>query len=264
MADTDSLRGQRILITGASMGIGAAIARAFARQGAELLLVARSEEKLRLVLSEIAPHSPGSAYVTADLTRPEEVENLVQRILLDGRLDGIVHNAGAGHYGTFSSTSEQDLRGLFELNFFSVFTLTRGLLPLLKRSPRATVLTVSSVVAWRAIPRMAVYSATKACISAFVESLRIDLAPEGIRVVDVYPGRTRTDFSANAKSTGWRPFSTEFQGASPEKVAAKILRAYVKGKRDEFVSLSNRLLIWGNFLFPGIIDWGMKRYFRDK
>ncbi|MCE9625268.1 MAG: SDR family NAD(P)-dependent oxidoreductase [Deltaproteobacteria bacterium] len=264
MSGAECLRGQRILITGASMGIGAAVARAFARQGAELLLVARSEEKLKNLLSEISADSPGSAYLTADLTQPEDVENLVQRLLLEGRLDGVVHNAGAGNYNTFAAVSEHELRELFELNFFSVFTLTRGLLPLLKRSPRATVLTVSSIVAWRAIPRMSVYSATKAALSAFAESLRIDLAPDGIRVVDVYPGRTRTDFTANAKSEGWKPFSTESEGATPERVAARILRAYVKGKRDEFVSFSNRLLIWGNFLFPSVIDWSMKRYFRGK
>ncbi|MCC6273255.1 MAG: SDR family NAD(P)-dependent oxidoreductase [Deltaproteobacteria bacterium] len=260
----DELRGHRILITGASMGIGEALARELAGRGAELLLVARSEDRLRALCDELRRAGAPCEYLAADLTKPEQVATLVEKILSQGRLDGVAHNAGAGLYGAFEQYAETDVRELFELNFFSVLTLTRGLLPLLKKSPRPTLLLVSSIVSWRAIARLSVYSASKSALNGFAEALRVELKRDGIRVVNSYPGRTRTPFSANAKSFGWRPFSTERSGMSPEKVARKLARAYVRGKRDEFVSWSNRLLVWGNFFFPKLIDWGLGRYFRNK
>ncbi|MCC7344631.1 MAG: SDR family NAD(P)-dependent oxidoreductase [Deltaproteobacteria bacterium] len=261
---SDELRGQRILITGASMGIGEALAREFAARGAELLLVARSEGKLRALCEELRRMGTPCEYLVADLTKPEQVASLVEKILAQGRLGGVLHNAGAGLYGAFERYAEADVRELFELNFFSVLALTRGLLPLLKKSPRPTLLLVSSIVSWRAIARLSVYSASKSALNGFAEALRVELKPDGIRVVNTYPGRTRTPFSANAKSFGWRPFSTERSGTPPEQVARKLARAYVGGKRDEFVSWSNRLLVWGNFFFPKLIDWGLGKYFQNK
>ncbi|KAB2841143.1 SDR family NAD(P)-dependent oxidoreductase [bacterium] len=260
----DALRGQRILITGASMGIGEALAREFSASGAELLLVARSEDRLRALCEELRGSNIPCEYLVADLSRPEQVSTLIEKILAQGRLDGIVHNAGVGLYGAFEQYAEVDVRELFEINFFSVLTLTRGLLPLLKKARRPTLLLVSSIVSWRAIARLSVYSASKSALNGFAEALRVELKPEGVRVVNSYPGRTRTPFTANAKSFGWRPFSTERSGMPPEAVARKLARAYARGKRDEFVCLSNRLLIWLNFFFPRAIDYGLSRYFKNR
>lgn len=261
---TGPLSGQRILITGASMGIGECLAKEFAARGAELLLVARSEDKLRSLCEQLREAGALCDYLASDLSQPTQVSSLIERILAQGRLDGIVHNAGVGLYGAFENYAETDVRELLEINFFSVLSLTRGLLPLLRKSARPTILLVSSVVSWRAIARLSVYSASKSALNGFAEALRVELKPAGIRVVNSYPGRTRTPFSANAKSFGWRPFSTERSGMPPETVARKLARAYIRGKRDEFVSWNNRALIWLNFLFPGLVDWGLGKYFKNK
>jgi len=245
------------------MGIGESLAREFSGLGAELLLVARSEEKLKKLCEELSASGGRCDYLLADLSKPEASSTLVQTILSQGKLDGIVHNAGVGLYGTFEQLNVADIRELFEVNFFSVLNLTHGLLPLLKKSSRPTVMLVASIVAWRSIARLNVYSASKAALSSFAEALRVELQPYGIRIVNTYPGRTRTEFSANAKTSGWRPFSSQGQGMSSTRVAKKLARAYCKGKRDEFVSLSNRFLMWGNFLFPRLIDWGLGRYFKS-
>jgi short-subunit dehydrogenase len=252
-----SLQGKTILLTGASMGIGYALAPLLAEAGARLILTARSEAKLK----SLAEKLPEATYLICDLAEPSQAEALAEQILSRGTLDGIIHNAGVGLYGELETLEQTDVRHLFEINFFSILHLTRRLLPLLKRSPQGRVVMISSVVSWRSIPRMSVYCASKAALNSFTEAVRVELTGTGIRLVNVYPGRTRTDFSLNAKSTGWRPFSTETGGDSAEKVAQKIVRAYLKGKRDEYVSLSNRLLIWGNFLFPGLIDWGLEKFF---
>jgi short-subunit dehydrogenase len=178
-------------------------------------------------------------------------------------LDGIIYNAGVGLYAEFEKTQEEDIRELFEINFFSILHLTQGLLPLLKLGEQPTLLFVSSVIGWRAIPRITAYCASKAALNLFAESLRIELEKYSIKVVTAYPGRTKTEFSTQAKSIGWRPSATKY-GMSPEKVAKKLIRAYQKGKRDEYVSLGNRLMIWMNFIFSKLLDRALRKYFKNK
>jgi hypothetical protein len=262
--------GKTILITGASMGIGTWVARELAAQDANLILVARSEAKLQKLCQELQRPGQVFSYIPCDLSQPSQVEILGKKILAGGehgaapQLDGIVHNAGLGLYGEFETTSDQDTRHLFEVNFFSILNLTRQLLPLLKNSSQATIMMVSSVISWRAIQRMSAYCSSKAALNLFTEALRAELKKYSIRVVNTYPGRTSTDFSLNAKSTGWRPFPTEAHGLSPKRVAKKMVRAFAKGKRDEYITWSNRGLIWLNFLFPELMDWGLERYFRNR
>ncbi|HCU23919.1 MAG TPA: short chain dehydrogenase [Deltaproteobacteria bacterium] len=248
-----------ILITGASRGIGAALARELAKDDVELLLVARNAEDLKSLAAELQARGTRCECLPCDLSRPEDVAALAETVAARPKLDGLIHNAGIGLYGKLESLREADMRELFEINFFSVLTLTRRLLPLLKQSPLPRILLVSSVVSWRAIAGLGVYCASKFALNGFAEALRVEVAPHGIKVVNTYPGRTRTNFSTAAKSDGWKPFAVDHRGISPEKVARKLARAYRKGKRDEFVSFSNRLLIWANFCFPRLVDWGLEK-----
>ncbi len=255
------------MITGASMGIGEALAYEFSKRGANLLLVARSADKLNTLGEKIKLQNAGTncLAIPCDLADPEKVEALGRKISTEfTSLDGIVFNAGIGIYGEFETLPESDIRSLFEVNFFSILTLLRHCLPLLKKGTRPTILLVSTVISWRAIPRLSPYCASKGALNLFAEAIRVELKPHGIRVVNSYPGRTHTGFTENAKTTGWKPFPTSHRGMSAEKVARKLVRAYLKGKREEYVSLGNRLLIWLNFYFPKLIDWGLERYFRDR
>lgn len=246
------------------MGIGQEVAKEMGRRGTNLILVARREENLQGLCQEIKQWNTECQYFVCDLSNPDQVETLAKKVLLLPRLDGIVHNAGIGLYSKLETLKEEDARKLFEVNFFSIIKLTQLLIPLLKKSKRPRIQMVSSVVAWRAIPHMSVYCASKAALNAFTESLRLELQRYRIKVLNVYPGRTKTEFSQAAKSAGWSPNSPEARGMSAQKVAQKMTRAYIKEKRDEYIAFSNRCLIWGNFLFPKLIDWLMQRYFKNK
>jgi len=263
IASSSKLSGKTILLTGASMGIGECLAREFASQGAGLILVARSADRLKALSEELSSRVP-CRFEPCDLGEPEAVKVLLQRLKNLERLDGLVLNAGIGLYGNFESLEDGDVRRLFEVNFFSNLSLIRGLLPALKKGQEPRIMTVSSIVGWRAIARLNAYSASKSALDGFVEALRIELKPDGIAVTNTYPPRVRTTFTANAKSSGWRPFATDRAGQAPELTAKRMVRAYLRGKRDAYLSLSNRLLIWGNFLFPGLIDWGLEKYFRKQ
>ena len=245
------------------MGIGEHLARHFASHGAGLILVARSADRLKALSDELSATVP-CRYEPCDLGDPAAVKSLLQRLEHLDKLDGLVLNAGIGLYGKFENLEDGDIRRLFEVNFFSYLTLIRGLLPALKKGRESRIMTVSSIVGWRAIARLGVYSASKSALNGFVEALRVELEPEGIAITNTYPPRVRTDFTANAKSQGWRPFATDTGGQAPELTAKRMVKGYLRGKRDVYLSLPNRLLIWGNFLFPRLIDWGLERYFRKQ
>ncbi len=259
-----NLQGKKIVLTGASRGIGECLAYELAAQGAHLILVARNEAMLQALSEKLKKVAPACDYIPCDLSKPEQTDQLIDRLKNNySQLDGVIHNAGIGLYGEFESTKEEDIRELFEINFFSILRLTQGVLPLLKLGADPTLLFVSSLIGWRAIPRVGTYCGSKAAINLFADALRTEMEKYSIRVVVGYPGRTKTQFSEKAKAVGWRPFPTE-QGMSAEAVAKKLVRAYRKGKRDEFVCLSNRFLIWMNFFFPRLIDWGLEKYFKKR
>jgi short-subunit dehydrogenase len=259
------LKGKTILITGASMGIGEAVARAMAARGANLVLAARSEDRLRALSEELSRNGTLCRYFRCDLTLPEDVARLADQVSKSGFLDGVVHNAGAILYEKFETLSEADERSLFELNFFSILGLTRKLLPLLEKSSSPTLAIVSSAAAWRALPMWSIYCASKAALTSWAEALRLELRPKGIRVVTIYPGVTKTELSAHAKSQGPKPFSTtEGKGTRPEKVAEKIVKAYEEGNRDEYVIFFNRIYRWISFLSPKVLDYFFYKYYQRK
>lgn len=254
-----------IVLVGASMGIGAALAQALANPKHHLVLIARSETRLAALCRSLETQGATARYFCCDLSQPAEVERLAAQLLahLD-RIDGFIYNAGIGLYGPFEQLEGQDMREMFEVNFFALEGLTRALLPLLKKSRHATVMTVSSIVSWRSIPHLGLYCASKAALNAWVEALRIELKAYGIRIVNTYPGRTQTDFFKNAKTRGWTPLARQLKGATPEAVAKKLVKAYLRGKRDEYVSWGNRLLRGFNFFCPSFFDWLLAYYFRRR
>lgn len=259
-----SLKGRHLLITGASMGIGEAVARVMAAKGARLSLAARSADLLEKVRGSLrAPEE--HRVIRCDVTSVSELEELSRTLEKAGHLDGIVHNAGGILYEGFSTLTEEKERGLFDLNFFSVLRLTRLLLPLLEKGTNPSLVLISSAASWRALPLWGTYCATKAALTSWGEALRLELRPKGIRVVTVYPGVTRTALSDHAPSDGPKPFATtEGKGMSPEAVARRVVAAYESGRRDEFVSLFNRVYRLAAFFAPRLLDAYFERLYRKK
>jgi len=265
MSDSSFWVGKRVLVTGASMGIGEAVARALARRGARLVLAARSADRLKTLSENLSSQGAECMIVPCDLTQEKDRRRLTETILALGGLDGIIHNAGGIRYESFEKSSDADFRNLFELNFFSVLSLTRDLLPLLRQGVAPTLLLVSSAAAWRALPLWSAYCASKAALSSWAEAVRSELKVHGISVVTVSPGVTKTELSSHAGTEGPKPFATtEGKGTSPETVAEKIVAAYERGKRDEPVIFFNRIYRFLTFLFPKLFDSYFESLYRKR
>jgi short-subunit dehydrogenase len=262
------ITGLRGIVTGASGGIGEAIARRLVQAGARILLVARRGERLEKIAAELNGELPaGSAaaagqadFLAGDITDPAIRSEAVTRCQARfGGLDLLVNNAGVGCLGRFEQSSPQRLRQVMDVNFFAAVELTRTALPALHAGRTPIVVNVGSILAHRAIPHASEYCASKFALRGFSESLRAELAPRGIDVLLVTPGSTDTEFFDHALERGKYPWR-QSRGVSPEIVARRTLSAIRRGRHEVTIGLSGQFLIWANRLFPGVVDWVMRGY----
>jgi short-subunit dehydrogenase len=256
-----SIRGSRALVTGASGGIGRAIALELARHGSRVVLVARRADALERVAAEIRAAGGASETVAGDITAAG-----VRRSALDraqtafGGLDILVNNAGRGAMGRFDEASPERLRDVFELNFFAAAELIREALPLLKQGNRPIVVNIGSILGHRATPRNSEYCASKFALRGLSESLRPELSRSGVEVLLVSPGTTESEFYEHALNAAEKPPWPQQEPVSAEHVARAIVRAIQRGKHEIVPSARGRALVWLNRLAPSWVDRLMRRY----
>lgn len=192
-ADFD-FKGQRVLVTGASSGIGAALAEDLAGRGAVLALCARREDRLKDTLDRCRPMSPESRMWACDLADPSEVDDLVAAVTGDlGGVDVLVNNAGVPKRRHVTRLDPVTVEQVMNINYFSPVRLTLALLPGMLDRGQGRIVNISSVAATLSSPGEAAYDASKAALSVFSEAMAIDLWDHGIKVHVVYPGVVDTE-----------------------------------------------------------------------
>ncbi len=250
------LAGLRVLITGASQGIGRALAVEAARKGMKVLAAARSEELLRELAEEVRQTGGTLETVVADVTSPADRQKMVetaQRAF--GGLDVLINNAGIGATGHFCEASAERLRSIMEVNFFGTTETTRVCLPLLLRGVTPAIVNVSSLAGKRAFPARSDYSASKFAVQGFSEALRAELAKDGVDVIVVNPGLTQTNFSKNMLERKARMAVDHMRGMTAEAVAVATLRAVAKGKAEVTLTLSGKLIVLFTRFLPRFVRW---------
>jgi short-subunit dehydrogenase len=257
------IAGLRILVTGASQGIGRALAEEAARQGARVLAAARSEELLAELAQAVRSQGGILETVKADVTSPADRQAMVeaaQRYF--GGLDVLINNAGLGATGQFIEAAPERLRTIFEVNFFGLTETTRVFLPLLRQGTTPAILNISSVVARRALPARSEYCASKFAVQGFTEALRAELAKDNIDVLLVNPGLTQTNFSKNMLEQKARVQLDHLRGMTSEQVACYALKALSRGWYELTLTPGGRALVWFSRFFPGFVDWVLRRKVR--
>jgi short-subunit dehydrogenase len=247
---------QVIVVTGASSGIGLTTARLAARRGAKLVLAARSTDALNQLVAEIAQEGGQAIAVPADVSRQDDVRRIGEKaIAAYGRIDSWVNNAGVGLYGTTEEVLIDDMRRLFETNFWGVVYGSREALKHLKTTGGA-IINLGSEVSERSVPLQGIYCASKHAIKGFTEALRMELEDEGapVSVTLIKPGQIDTPFTINAKNyLGSEPHHVPPVYA-PDAVARAILHSAEKPVRDVFVGGGGRIVAAMGHVAPGLTD----------
>ena len=230
------------LVTGASFGIGMELARIFGREGYNLVLVARSADKLRQLASELEKaHGARSLILATDLTEPgASAYVLDQTTRADIQLDVLVNNAGFGQYGKFAENDLEECLRQIQLNITALTHLTRLYLPEMIERKRGRILNVASTAAFQPGPLMAVYYAGKAYVLHFSEAIANELQGTGVTVTCLCPGPTATEFQKRAKITGIR--LTSYGTMDARTVAEDGYRALMAGKIVAISGMKNWLL----------------------
>jgi short-subunit dehydrogenase len=236
------------LITGASSGIGEAFARRLASQGENVLLVARSEEKLASMCNELGRGDNINAqYVALDLTESDATTKLFAETERRGlEVEMLINNAGFGSMGDFTAFEAERDMSMIDLNIKALVALTHCYLPAMRERKRGTIINVASTAAFQGVPGMAVYAATKAFVLSFSEALWDENRAHGVHVMALCPGVTATNFFAAAEidKPPLRPTQT------PEQVVDTALRGLKRGKSHIISGWTNYLTTEAERLVP--------------
>jgi len=255
-----SFSNQVWIITGASSGIGAALARQLSAKGAKLALAARNAEKL----AGVAQSLPNVITIPTDVTNSDQCQNLIdQTVDHFGRLDGLVNNAGISMLSHFEQLNDlQVLETLMNVNYFGVVYCTKAALPHLKKT-EGLLVGVSSLSGKTGVPLRTGYSASKHALQGFYDSLRIELLDSGVDVTMVSPGFVDTEIrqhslSQNGTPLGRNPLSNR-KMMSAETCASIIIEAMQHRKREVLMGTKGKFLGIGRLLLPKVVDWVAKR-----
>ena len=249
------LKDKRVIITGASSGIGRALAIQMAAEGCKLVINARRIERLQELSAEIVAAGASCLIVDGDVTNKSVRAQILAATQENfGGLDILINNAGIGAMGRFDEASEERLRQIFEVNFFAVAEFMRESLPMLKSGKEPVIVNLSSVLGHRAVPLKSEYCASKFAIHGLSDAIRAELSQDGIDLLLVSPSTTDSEFFDAAIDDSTKRDWKKGGSMSPEVVASRTLRAIKKRRHEIILTFGGRILVWLDRMIPGLAN----------
>jgi short-subunit dehydrogenase len=254
------LQNARVIVTGASSGIGRAIALEFAGRGARLALASRNEAALHEVAGAIQTSGGRAVVVPTDVTDGDAIQRMASETIRQlGGIDILVNNAGIGLQGLIGDASAADVEAIFHLNVLAAAAAIRAVVPAMRAQRSGMIVNISSMAGRIIIPRIGYYSASKFALTAIGDALRMEEAHRGIRVMNVFPGTTRSAFGENRLGTRQRLPHQRLPGVSAETVARRVANAVERDQRSVYISwIPDRLGLAAN----SVAGWAVRRVLR--
>lgn len=255
-----------VVITGASMGIGEAIAKLFADHGASIVYSSRDQARAEAARGRVG-YPERSMAVACDVCDPAQISALLRATLERfGRVDVWVNSAGFGLMDSIEHMEREAYRRMFETNLFGAIEAMQQVIPVMKRQQSGCIINISSVAGYIVVPYMAAYGATKRALNAISRGARLELEGTGVSVVNICPGYVKTNFAENAihGRDQWRIPANVRRGITAERVARAVLRAYECDVTETVVPWTNRVAIGLAFLAPFVINFALRRLLKDE
>ena len=254
------LTGKRAILTGATGGIGRAIAAALVKEGVRIALAARSAAALEEQAAKLKAAGGDVIAVPTDITVPDQRTRLVDAtVAAFGGLDLLVNNAGIGSWGHFATSTEEIVRRVMEVNFFGPVELTRLAVPHLMKGDGPCVVNVTSMCGRKGMPAWPEYSASKFALVGMTEAWRGEFARFDIETVTVVPGMTDSGFRDNWIRVDGKADLRFEKGMTPVDVAAGVVDAIVNERREVVLGKEARRLLRFNRYFPRLTNWLIAR-----
>ncbi|MCU1300426.1 MAG: hypothetical protein JWQ87_710 [Candidatus Sulfotelmatobacter sp.] len=255
------LAGKIVVVTGASMGIGEAIAKSFADHGASVIMLSRDAGRVEAARGRVG-HGERTLAMACDVRHREEIDRAIGLTLHHfQKIDVWVNNAGHGLLDSVAQMEMAACREMFETNLFGAVAAMQAVIPVMRQQGGGMIINISSVAGHIPLPFHAAYSATKFALNAIGKAAGVELKGDGIHVLTVCPGFVRTSFSKNVvrgnELKRVRPESV--RGITAERVARATMQGYLKRKREVIVPWTMYAPQKLYQLFPGLVEWAMGR-----
>jgi len=259
-----SLVNSRVIVTGASSGIGQAIAEEAVKAGARVAVTARSTDKLEAFAKSMEGKGHPVLVITADVTNQGDRERMIETVVDQwGGLDVLINNAGVGSFAHFVESNSVILRKIMELNFFAPAELIRLAIPHLRKGNSPAIVNLTSMCGRRGIPAWTEYSASKFALVGLTEALYGEMARFDIDVVHIVPGLTASDLRGHLLlDKGKMKIDFKKSGMKPSYVGEKVIDALKKGKREIVLGWEARWILFGNRWAPRFANWMLARKVR--
>ena len=256
------IEGRTAIITGASSGIGQATAALLTEERVNVVLASRNRKKLETLALDLVSLPGRTLVVPTDVTDRLAVEALVRKTAeAFGGVDILINNAGTGLFAPIADGNPDNMRRLFEVNFWGAINCIQAAVPYMQSQGRGHIVNVTSIAAKISAPYMGIYSATKFALSAVSDALRSELAGSGVGVSTVYPGLTQTSFMENMTQEVEVPAIppvARFVGS--DAVARRIVQSIRLGLRDAYISPEDIAAVGLNTVLPQLVDWTMRTF----
>jgi short-subunit dehydrogenase len=256
------LEGRTAIITGASSGIGQATAAQLADSNVNVVLASRNRKRLEALALDLVALPGRTLVVPADVTERLSVEALVRKTVEEfGAVDILVNNAGSGLFAPIAGGNPDNMRRLFDVNFWGAINCIQAAVPYMQAQRRGHIVNVASIAAKISPPYMGIYSATKFALAATSDALRSELAGSGVGVSTIYPGLTQTSFMENMIQEVEVPAMPPVaRFVRSDAVATRIMQALRLGLRDAYISPEDIAAVGLNTIAPQLVDWTMRTF----
>src|SRR5438552_3108341 len=258
------LNNARVIVTGASGGIGRAIAVEFGRRGARIALASRNKSALEEAAAMIKADGGSAIVIPTDVTVDGAVKEMADAVIRElGGIDILVNNAGIGLTAPIADASSADVDKLFGLNVIAAAAAIRAVIPIMRAQGSGMIINISSMAGRVVIPRIGYYSASKFALTAIGDALRMEESHRGIKVMNVFPGTTRSRFGENRLGIRGRAAHQRVPPVPAEKVARRVAIAVERNRRTVYVSwLPDRIGVAANHVAGWAVAGVLQRWAR--
>ncbi|MFZ9858647.1 MAG: SDR family NAD(P)-dependent oxidoreductase [Roseiflexaceae bacterium] len=250
------------IISGASAGIGAALAHELASQGARLVLIARRADVLASVVEQL-PNASTHQQIIGDISNRATIDDAITRANASfGRIDGVICNAGIGLSAPVAHIDIADFQASIDTNIYGVLHMIQASLPVFTQQQNGHIIVISSVVGVQGLPYSGGYCATKGAIERLCDALRIELLDTGIALTVVRPGTVTTEFTQQRRGPNREERTHKHTGISASLAAQRIVAGIQQRKRYIYTRWQDRLLLWGSHIAAPLAERVLARMIR--